>query len=127
MFKHFSRQDPRLNFRVRQPDPRIHFALVCASRTCPPIEVYEAENLNRQLDTSAQVFINSTTQLNKTRQVLKLSEIFRWYRRDFNLHGLALPHYLADYLYDRENAKWLKQHAEKLRIHYEPYDWRLNR
>ncbi|MDZ4154750.1 hypothetical protein [Methylicorpusculum sp.] len=59
--------------------------------------------------------------------MLKLSEIFRWYRRDFNLHGLALPHYLAGYLYDQENAKWLKQYAEKFRIHYEPYDWRLNR
>ncbi len=97
LFKHFSRQDHRLNFRVRQPD------------------------------TSAQVFINSTTRLDKTRRILKLSEIFRWYRRDFNLHDSALIHYLADYLYDQENAKWLKQHAEKLRIHYEPYDWRLNR
>ncbi|MCL7419682.1 MAG: glycoside hydrolase family 15 protein [Methylobacter sp.] len=127
LFSHFSRRDPRLRFRVRQLDPRIHFALVCASRTCPPIEVYEAENLDRQLDTSAQVFINSTTRLDKKRRVLKLSEIFRWYRRDFNLHGPALPRYLADYLYNQENAKWLKQYAEELRIHYEPYDWRLNR
>ncbi|MFW6106505.1 MAG: glycoside hydrolase family 15 protein, partial [Desulfovermiculus sp.] len=50
--KPFAKDDPRLELAVQALDPRIHFALVCASSSCPPIGVYTAENLDRELDVS---------------------------------------------------------------------------
>jgi hypothetical protein len=100
---------------------------VCASRTCPPIEVYEAEKVNSQLDTSSQVFINATTNADKNIGQLKVSEIFKWYRSDFSTSDAQLIRFVARYLYEKEIAGWLENQASRLRLTYEPYDWRLNR
>jgi GH15 family glucan-1,4-alpha-glucosidase len=123
----FRSDDPRLVDCVNHVDPRIHFALVCASRTCPPIEVYEAEKVNSQLDTSSQVFINATTNADKNIGQLKVSEIFKWYRSDFSTSDAQLIRFVARYLYEKEIAGWLENQASRLRLTYEPYDWRLNR
>jgi GH15 family glucan-1,4-alpha-glucosidase len=125
--RRFRGNDPRLGFIVRRPDPRIHFALVCASRTCPPIDVYTPEELERQLDTSAQVFINGGSRIDRERHELALSTIFRWYRPDFRLDDAGLVRWVARYFYLEEDRRWLEQHAAKMRLRYLPYDWRLNR
>lgn len=123
----FRSSDPRCRHVVRKPDCRIHFALVCASRTCPPVEAYDPERLEHQLETSAEVFINGTSRLDRKARILEISEIFKWYRRDFNRNNTQLVRYVADYLYDYESAEWLRQNAGRVKIRYKPYDWRLNR
>ena len=125
--RRFHRKDPRLPFAVRKSDPRIHFALVCASRTCPPIDVYTPEQLDGQLDTSAQVFINGGSQIDRPRKRLSISSIFRWYRPDFQLDDAELVRWVAQFLYEDEDREWLMRHAATIRLHYLPYDWRLNR
>ena len=125
--RRFGRNDPRHAYRVRQPDPRIHFALVCASRTCPPVEAYDPECLDSQLDESARVFINGTTRFEPERGVVHISEIFRWYWRDFGFTAPQMLRYLAGYLYNQENAAAIAARSERLRIAFDPYDWRLNR
>jgi GH15 family glucan-1,4-alpha-glucosidase len=125
--KRFSGKDPRQAFCVSRPDPRVHFALVCASRTCPPIEAYSEELLDEQLDTSARVFINATTKISKENNMLYVSKIFRWYRKDFASATPDLLRFIGNYLYDRETGAWLRDNAETLVVHYTPYDWRLNR
>jgi hypothetical protein len=117
--------DSRLAWMVGKVDPRIHFALVCASRTCPPIEAYDGSCLDRQLDDAAQTFINATSRLQ--RDELHVCEIFRWYRTDFGAAPDAIPRLVARYLYDREAAARIEERAGGLRIVYTPYDWRLNR
>jgi len=123
----FPGNDPRLAFCVSSPDPRIHFALVCASRTCPPIEAYEKEKLEEQLDTSARVFINASSKLSKENKVLTISKIFNWYRKDFGMTDPDLLRFIGDYFYDREMGEWIAGQAESLTVDYAPYDWRLNR
>ena len=123
----FRRNNPRLAFIVNKPDPRIHFALVCASRTCPPIDVYTPEELDLQLETSAQVFINGGCQIDRERRELTLSSIFRWYRPDFQLDDDGLVRWLARYFYEEQDQKWLQDNAARIRLRYQPYDWRLNR
>lgn len=123
----FKSGDSRIADCVIQVDPRIHFALVCASRTCPPIEVYESEKINAQLETSSQVFINATTIAEKNTGQLKVSEIFKWYRSDFPTSDAELIRFVARYLYENEIADWLEKQSSSLRLTYEPYDWRLNR
>lgn len=127
LWRRFSDRDPRLAFIVRRPDPRIHFALVCASRTCPPIDVYTPEQLDDQLNTSAQVIINGGSRIDRERRELALSSIFRWYRPDFHLDNAGLVRWVARYFYDEQDRAWLEEHATKIRLRYLPYDWRLNR
>lgn len=127
IFKRLRNNDPRLVHTVVNPDARIHFGLVCASRTCPPIEVYSEESLDEQLETSAKVFINSTTCLDRKHQRLFVSEIFKWYRDDFSATEEDLVLYIADYLYDREQAEWLRKNHTAIDLVYSRYDWRLNR
>jgi hypothetical protein len=50
IFKLFRGGDKRLSYIIKPSDPRVHFALVCASSSCPPIGVYTAENLDSELD-----------------------------------------------------------------------------
>jgi len=59
LFKLFKGNDKRLKFVVDPIDPRIHFALVCASSSCPPIEVYTAEHLDRELTIAGETFLNA--------------------------------------------------------------------
>jgi hypothetical protein len=117
--------DLRKQWAVRRVDPRIHFALVCASRTCPPIEAYDADHIGDQLDASAQTFINATSSLDGDR--LYVSQIFQWYRKDFGGTNDAVVRMVARHLYDRELAGRIEANAQRIRIVYTPYDWRLNR
>ena len=55
--KVFKKGDPRLAFIVRPFDPRIHFALNCGARSCPPVGVYDATQIEAQLDSAARNFI----------------------------------------------------------------------
>jgi len=50
---HFGARDPRRRYSLERLDPRIHFALVCAARSCPPIAVYDAAGIDQQLDMAA--------------------------------------------------------------------------
>jgi len=117
--------DRRREWAARKVDPRIHFALVCASRTCPPIEAYDGIRLDHQLDEAARTFINATTRLN--RDELHVCEIFRWYRTDFGTHPGAIEGVVARYLYDRDLAARIEKQPGRLRLVYTSYDWRLNR
>jgi hypothetical protein len=70
--------------RARFKDPRFHFAINCASVSCPPLrnKAYSAENLDLELNEVTSAFINGN--LNQiTASSLKLSPLFDWYREDF--------------------------------------------
>lgn len=123
----FSKEDPRRRVGPETPDPRIHFALVCASQTCPPIEAYTPDALDEQLNTSARVFINGTSQLDMADRTLWVSEMFKWYRADFGLRDADLVRFVARYWYRSDPADWLVAEADRIAIRYLRYDWRLNR
>ena len=73
----FASDDPRLSWMVDHLDPRIHFSLVCGTRSCPPIAFYDHENLDQQLDQAAGVFINGDgVHYNAETKILQLSKIF---------------------------------------------------
>lgn len=128
----FSRRDPRRAHALAQVDPRIHFALVCGASSCPPIGIYQAQNLNRQLDLAAVNFINNGgIEINRNDGTVALSRIFQWYSPDFGGRWMGVGRrtpvlrYLAKYL---EEAKrdFILTHADSLRVGYQQYDWALN-
>ena len=100
-------------------DPRIHFAIVCASESCPKLlnYAYEAETLNDQLDQAAKEFINDTSKNNITASQITISKIFKWFKSDFP-KGAAFINYLNKY-------STLKIHP-KTKINYQSYNWSLN-
>ena len=114
-------------------DPRIHFALVCGASSCPPISIYQADKLDVQLDLAARSFVNGGgVLLNKDEMTLSLSPIFQWYSVDFggNWMGIgkryAVINYVAQYLADEDDRRFLQEHSEDLRVTYQEYDWALN-
>ncbi|MEO6253215.1 MAG: DUF547 domain-containing protein [Ferruginibacter sp.] len=69
--------------RVSKLDYRIHFALNCGAKSCPPIAFYNPEQLNTQLDIAALAYLTGETHYNAETNVLELPAILSWFRRDF--------------------------------------------
>ena len=126
MFPLFKRNDPRRRFSLGEIDPRIHFALVCGSRSCAPIRFYEPEIIDQQLDTAARNFINSSEVIIlPERNRIFLSQIFDWYRSDFGGKE-KIFHFLLQYLDEGDNAEFLKENTDSIGVEYLFYDWNLN-
>lgn len=124
--KPFSDGDSRKKFSLAKADPRIHFALVCGSNSCPPIDVYEEGQIDEQLDLASEAFINSDeVTIEKDKKALRVSKIFEWYKDDFGgKEGLLA--FLIKYRFDPEEKDFLNKAAAELRIVYNYYDWSLN-
>lgn len=123
----FPTSDPRLRFRVEKLDPRIHCALVCGSRSCPPIEAYHPQTIDEELDIAAAHFVNSRqVEVRPAEDCLVLSRIFSWYRRDFEEACGSLPAFLLRYLLDPAARDYLATVGERVRIRFTPYDWSPN-
>jgi hypothetical protein len=109
-------------------DPRIHFAIVCASASCPRLasEAFDPERLDAQLERLARAFVNDPTrnQFDAGMGVARISQIFEWYAADFTAADESIGRYLARYLDDPDAAQALR--AGHWKIEYLPYDWRLN-
>lgn len=114
-------------------DPRIHFAINCASIGCPALrpEAYLPEQLDKQLEDQAQRFLGDKTRNYLQGSTLYLSPIFKWYREDFeqNFRGNKnLPAFLATYAHalGLSVAQLQRLRSGKLSIAFSDYDWRLN-
>ncbi len=69
--------------RVQELDYRLHFALNCGAKSCPPIAFYNPENLNPQLELATNAYLQSEAEYDAAADVLKLPAIMGWFRRDF--------------------------------------------
>lgn len=107
--------------RPKFNDPRIHFAVNCASKGCPPLlnQAFIAEKLNAQLDSQAKAFINDGNR-NKIKSASKadLSKIFTWFAGDFKKTDKSVVAFINRYA----NTKL----SEKAELNYQDYDWNLN-
>ena len=125
-FKPFSSSDQRQLFIVNSFDPRIHFALVCAASSCPPVEFYDAAIIDRQLDTAARSFINRKgIEIDRQSTTLWISSIFNWYQEDFGISKRETVIALLPYLTE-EKKEWIEKNLSSMRIRYLPYNWHLN-
>jgi Protein of unknown function, DUF547 len=107
--------------RPKFNDPRIHFAVNCASKGCPPLrkEAFMASKLDAQLDEQAKNFINDGNR-NKIQSANKaeLSKIFTWFAGDFKKAAPSVIAFINKY----SNTKL----SEKATLDYQDYDWNLN-
>lgn len=102
-------------------DPRIHFAVNCASVSCPKLrnEAYVGTTIEQQLEDQAKYFINNKVknQIKSTKKA-KLSKIFRWYKGDFTSSGMSIVEYINQYADVKLEAD--------AKIEFLDYDWDLN-
>ena len=108
-------------------DPRVHFVLVCASSSCPPIEnrAFSAEDIEERLETATFNFIQNPENIkfDRDKRRVYLSKIFEWYKTDFYEGYDGVVDFLADYL-PPEDADFGS--AADIEFHYLDYDWTLN-
>lgn len=113
--------------RKQFQEPRIHFAIVCASKGCPQLrsEAYRSEDIDRQLDAAARGFVQDPTRnhFNPSTRTLSLSSIFNWFREDFEAQAGSLPAFVAGYAAPSVAAV---AEAQDVRIEFLDYDWSLN-
>ncbi|MBX7108829.1 MAG: DUF547 domain-containing protein [Chitinophagales bacterium] len=105
--------------RKQFADPRIHFAINCAAKSCPRLMngAFDKDRLEMQLNSLAKSFINDASKNKITPTQIDISEIFNWYAKDFTQQG-SLIGYLN---------KWSAVSiAPSASIHYLNYDWSLN-
>ena len=99
-------------------DPRIHFAINCASLSCPDLrmESYRAENLDKQLDEQTRLTLDNTSKgFEKTGTTVYVSKIFDWFSEDFN---------------DGDVKTWLGTYQpinQNDELKFMKYDWSLNK
>ncbi len=123
---HFGPSDHRLEAVIQPFDLRIHFALNCASNSCPPIGVYTPEKIQEQLDLATRNFINSDLVINSDLKMISISKIFRWYQADFGGEQGILS-FLLKYINDQDTKRWILNNLTSTQIQYHPYDWGLNK
>jgi hypothetical protein len=104
-----------------QKDPRLHFALNCASESCPVLR--PSDWSDEDLDEAAREFVNQPENVSVEDGALVLSAIFKWYKRDF---PADLNSYLQQYA-DPDLLRSLQTASERgYRVRYRDYDWSLN-
>jgi hypothetical protein len=110
--------------RPRFKDPRVHFAINCAAKSCPPLgsEPFLAEKLDQQLDDVTRSFINNPQSYRLEGRNLHVSRIFKWFSEDFNEDALS---FFIKYANGELKTK-LEPQPEKINIKYLAYDWSLN-
>ena len=116
-------------------EPRIHFAIVCASRSCPKLrpEAFRHDVLDNQLHEQAVEFINDPfrgVRWEAASRRLFISKIFKWFKKDFagtsdSAYGNPLLDTIMFYIEDTPIREAIAK-EEKIRITYLPYDWHLN-
>lgn len=114
--------------RKRFAEPRIHFALVCAAVSCPPLraEAYVADRLDEQLDDQARAFLRDPKRgFRRGAGKVYLSKLFDWYRKDFEKGGATVVDFVLPFLAD-EDRRWVKANRDGLAVEFLPYDWSLN-
>ncbi len=105
--------------RKKYDDARIHFALVCASISCPKLQqsAYTGSALNAQLDAAGKEFLNDNSKNKITTGKAQLSKYFSWYKGDFKQNG-SLVDFINKYSTTKINSS--------TKIDYLDYDWNLN-
>ena len=101
-------------------DARVHFVLVCAGNSCPPIieEAYLPSKLENQLQVQTKKAMNNPDFIRVNEKGVSVSEIFKWYEEDFVAKGSSVLDFINNYRTEKLPSK--------SKISYYTYDWSLN-
>jgi Protein of unknown function, DUF547 len=112
--------DPRLAGAPARPDFRIHFALNCGARSCPPVRQYDPGELDAQLETATRAYLEAETTVDAAGCRVQLPGLMRLYRRDFGGADNQLD-FAARYVPNVESA--IQACGERIGIDHSRFDW----
>lgn len=122
----FEDSDPRLQFVLTSFDNRIHFALNCGARSCPPVRVYTPGNVAKGLQFAAEQFVRESTHWNPSSGSLNVSKIFEWYLEDFAPTAAELPAALCRFLDPFDSTRRAIEDHVPMKVVFSKYDWTSN-
>jgi hypothetical protein len=110
-------------------EPRIHAAIVCASKSCPPLArlPFRAKSLGADLDDAMRRFLANRAKgvaIDRVSSSIRVSKIFDWFESDFEVQG-GVRAVIAAHL-PPSDAAWLRGPGSEARLTYFDYDWTLN-
>ena len=106
-------------------DCRIHFALNCGAKSCPPVRVYAAEKLDAQLDLAAGSFVSQEVEVTDEEGVIEANKLLMWYSEDFGGSEKEVKATLAKFHRDEKVKRALADDATKLQ--FRDYNWNINK
>jgi len=121
----FREGDSRLEFSQKMLDPRIHFALNCGAKSCPPILLFSSENLDMALELASQNFCQGATEVDSERKIITLSKLLKWYKSDFGNNNLEVIRWITPYLTEEQKRSILAC-GDCFKVKYAPYDWSIH-
>ena len=103
----------------KMDEPRIHFAIVCASFSCPKLsnKAYLSNNIEAQLTRATKDFLEDPLRNNLSENDIKISKIFKWFAKDFKKNGSII-----DFI-NKFAPITIDQNANKK---FKDYNWTLN-
>jgi hypothetical protein len=111
-----------------EKDARIHFAIVCASRSCPPLapRAYTARSLDEQLERQGRAFVGDPAKnvIDRVKGRVALSKIFDWNRKEFERDGGTLLKFVSRYAADAATASYIATSPKD--PDFLEYDWSPN-
>ncbi|XP_040005292.1 uncharacterized protein zgc:152951 isoform X2 [Xiphias gladius] len=126
----FSKTDPRLQVALPDAEPLIHFALNCGAKGCPPIKTYTPQDIDSQLRTAAEAFLENDDGclVDSGKREVRLSQIFKWYKADFGGTDEKLLRWVLEHMGDSPKKASLQGvlSAGKTKVSFLPYDWSSN-
>jgi len=127
--KPFAKDDPRFSSQLPRPpiEPRIHFALNCGAKSCPPIKNFSAEAVREELRINSQAFLehgSGNLAVDVEKKTLTLTKILSWYKSDFGKTDKEIAETVLAWLRgeDKEKLEALLE-GGKFKIKHFPYDW----
>ena len=126
--RRFPEGDARAALVLPELEPRLHFALNCGAKSCPPVRVFSADNLERGLELAARGFCDGEVEVREDGTVV-MSKIFEWYGGDFGPTKAAMLKKVAGYMGEEKRAKLerlVEEEGEEISVEFSAYDWTLN-
>lgn len=124
--------DPRLKAVLAEPEVRVHFALNCGAKSCPPVKNFTEEAIQEELRIVAQAFceMSENVRLDTSSSgptTLYVSKIFEWYQVDFGSNRMEMAQTLLQWLRGKQKEDLQAAlDSGNLRVQSLPYDWSTN-
>jgi glutaredoxin len=128
----FGKSDPRLQHALEAVEPRIHFALNCGAKSCPPIKTFSADGIDEQLTTATESYLENDDAIviEPEKGVVHLSMLFKWYHSDFGNDKVEILQWIRDRMESKEKLSQLEaltnKYGDDFKVKYITYDWAHN-